>query len=349
VRVALDMTPAVVAAGGVARYATALQQALLARSDVQVRSFAVGRGTGRPTNTRRIPVPARVMQFAWRAWGRPRAESLVGGADVVHSVDLLPPPTRCPLVMTIHDVLPLTHPQFFPDRSVRQAQDQLAAVDRARVVVTTCRATAADIAALGVPPEKTVVARPGWDRRPPAPPDAGPGGPYVLAVGAVTPRKGLEVLARASASLGGDCPPVLVAGPDWWAADSVRAEVAAAGAGVRFLGAVGDGALEALYERATIFCLPSHAEGFGLTCLEAMGHGLPVVASDLPSVREIGADSILLVPHGDHRALADAIAGLLADKERRRALGAAARARAERFSWAAMAEDVVKAYETAMA
>jgi len=349
VRVALDMTPAVIAAGGIARYTTALQHQLLSRDDMEVRSFAVGRGRGRPENTRRLAVPARVMQLSWRTWGWPRAESLVGDVDVVHSMDLLPPPTRRPLVITIHDVLPLTHPRFFPTRSVRQAEGQLEAVGRAALVVTTCQATAADIAALGVPQEKIVVAPPGWERPAPAPTSLAPPEPYLLSVSAVTPRKGFDVLARAAASLGASCPPVLVAGPDWWGAESVRAVVAEAGGSFTFLGAVGDDELEALYRNATIFCLPSRAEGFGLTCLEAMGHGLPVVGSDRPSLREVGGDSLVLVPSDDHEALAHAIAGLLADEERRRTLGAAAHARAARFSWRAMADGVVTAYEKATA
>ena len=69
-----------------------------------------------------------------------------------------------------------------------------------------------------------------------------------------------------------------------------------------------------------------------MTCLEAMAFGAPVVATDLPSVRELAAGTVELVPIEDAEAMADALRGLLDDSERRRALGEAARKRATEFS-----------------
>jgi glycosyltransferase involved in cell wall biosynthesis len=74
-----------------------------------------------------------------------------------------------------------------------------------------------------------------------------------------------------------------------------------------------------------------------------------VVATDLPSVRELAGGAVELVPVDDAEATAEALRGLLDDEERRRALGEAARKRAAEFSWKRMAADVVEAYRLALA
>jgi glycosyltransferase involved in cell wall biosynthesis len=86
-----------------------------------------------------------------------------------------------------------------------------------------------------------------------------------------------------------------------------------------------------------------------MTCLEAMAFGAPVVATDLPSVRELSAGAVELVPVDDAQAMADALRGLLDDEPRRRALGEVARKRAAEFSWEQMAAEVVDAYRLALA
>jgi glycosyltransferase involved in cell wall biosynthesis len=117
---------------------------------------------------------------------------------------------------------------------------------------------------------------------------------------------------------------------------------------VRLLGPVDDATLSALYASATVVCHASRGEGFGMTCLEAMAFGAPVVATDLPPVRELAGGAVELVPVDDAAALAAALRGLLDDEPRRRALGEAARSRAAEFSWARMAADVVGAYRLAL-
>ena len=118
-----------------------------------------------------------------------------------------------------------------------------------------------------------------------------PDEPYVLAVGQVTPRKGLDVLAAAAALLGDGCPPRARRRPRLVAFSRSAGEdrrTTIGTAACELLGAVDDATLASLYRGATLVCHPSRAEGFGLTCLEAMAAGAPLVATDLPSVREIG-------------------------------------------------------------
>jgi glycosyltransferase involved in cell wall biosynthesis len=249
-------------------------------------------------------------------------------------------------VLTIHDVLPLVMPEQYGERYVRIARHQAAAAPHVDAIVTTCEATAAAIVdVLGVERARIAVAPIGHresaaDRRP------SPPGPYLLAVGALTPRKGFVDLATAVGRLAPGHPPLLIAGPDGWKADEVRAAIAALGLGdrVQLLGPVSDQELDALYRGALVACHPSHAEGFGMPALEAMHFAVPLVAADIPPVREICAGTQVLVPPGDVDGLAGALDRLLADPAARQELASAGRRRAEAFSWVAMADAVVDVY-----
>ncbi|MCG8592703.1 MAG: glycosyltransferase family 4 protein [Proteobacteria bacterium] len=116
--------------------------------------------------------------------------------------------------------------------------------------------------------------------------------------------------------------------------------------GVRFVGRVGDEQLSRLYRTASVFAMPSRQEGFGLVYAEAMWHGLPCIAS----TRDAGAAVVehgktgLHVPYADPPALAAALASLLRDGERARAMGRAGRAAArDRFGYARFERDVLRA------
>lgn len=352
-RVGLDVTPAVTTQAGLARYTNQLWPRLLGRDDVDVCAFALGRGPDRlELPARRLHVPLRVLRPLWRVAGWPRVESIVGRVDVAHSLALMAVPTRAPRVVTLHDVLPVSHPELYPAETIDRFRAELDGARRAEVVVTTCEATAEEIVrAAGIPRQRIVVAPPGPVTAAAAGSAIQPDEPYLLAVGQVTPRKGLEVLASAAALLGARCPRVLIAGPDWWRSDEVREAIAEhdVHGRVQLLGAVDDATLASLYRGATLVCHPSRAEGFGLTCLEAMAAGSPLVATDLPSVRELVDGAAVLVDVADSSELAGAIAELLGDPDRRAALGEAGRRRASQFSWEQTADSVVDAYRTALA
>ena len=105
------------------------------------------------------------------------------------------------------------------------------------------------------------------------------------------------------------------------------------------LGPVADAEMPTLYRAADAFAFPSEREGFGLVVLEAQAAGLPVVASDLPVLREFLApgDDCLMVPAGDPAALAGALVAAAAAGPVRERLVAAGRETAQRFTWEAAA------------
>lgn len=351
-RVALDVSPVVAGNTGSARFTQELWNELLRRPSIDLRPLAVGRGRDPALPVKRLHWPLRVAHATWKTVRWPSAESLVGEVDVVHSMDLTPPPTRSRLVVTVNDALSVTHPQFLPRRSIRLQHRQLAAARAADAVVAISQATADTLVQiLGVAAERVVVAplAPGVD--PPRTADSRATDPYVLAVGSVTPRKGFETLARAAALVGSSFPMVLIAGPDGWNADVVRAavdEIDTAGR-VRFLGGVSDEELQRLYANATIVCHPSLAEGFGIVCLEAMACGVAVVTSDLPSVREFAGDAVLYATPDRPESFAEHLQELMTNSELRRSLGERGRAQTQSFTWERTTDCVLRAYERSLA
>jgi glycosyltransferase involved in cell wall biosynthesis len=164
------------------------------------------------------------------------------------------------------------------------------------------------------------------------------------------PRKGIRFLIEAAAKLKPRFPDlkVVIAGDGFERPELVRlAENLGLGPDVTFLGSVPNTELPPYYRGAAVSVIPSLEEGFGIPAAEAMGCEVAVVASDaggLPEVVENGVTG-LVVPRGDATALAQAIGSLLADPERRRAMGQAGRARALRlFDWDRSAEQFEQLY-----
>jgi phosphatidylinositol alpha-1,6-mannosyltransferase len=119
---------------------------------------------------------------------------------------------------------------------------------------------------------------------------------------------------------------------------------------VRFLGRVTDAELSQLYRRASLFAMPSRQEGFGLVYAEAMWHGLPCIGSTADAAGQVIVDGEtgLLVPYGDVHAIGSAVAALLSDPDRARALGEAGCRRAhERFAYARFERDLLAALSIA--
>src|SRR5438067_4326511 len=156
--IALDATPLISGRTGIARYVSELGAAL-ERRGVDVRRFAIGRGpVAASSDVRRVRIPLRIVERWWGALPEPSLERLVGRADVVHAAGLLAPRTRRPLVVTVHDLAALDHPELHPRRQVRQVRALLKALDREAVVLAVSCTNADGLVARGMDRFKVVVA-----------------------------------------------------------------------------------------------------------------------------------------------------------------------------------------------
>jgi glycosyltransferase involved in cell wall biosynthesis len=170
--------------------------------------------------------------------------------------------------------------------------------------------------------------------------------PVILFCSRLIERKGLQFLLPALATLRDEGVPfVLQVVGDGPLRPQLEQQVAelALGEQVQFLGLRGHEELPALYQAADIFVLPSVSEGMPNVVLEAIGCGLPVVGTDVPGMAELvtPGDNGYIVPAGQAQAFIVPLRELLSDADRRRALGQASRARAEKFGWRQLAQAFV--------
>ena len=187
--------------------------------------------------------------------------------------------------------------------------------------VVTSAFTQRRLGAYGIPASRIRVAPPGTD---PAKAAVGPGPgepPRLLCVGAVSPRKGQDVLVRALASIpvlpwSCICAGSLTHTPEF--ADSVVELARALGPEDRidFPGELGAPELDKLYHSASMFVLATHYEGYGMALAEALARGLPVLSTHGGAVPDtVPLEAGVLVPPGDERALAAALQELLSGPE----------------------------------
>jgi glycosyltransferase involved in cell wall biosynthesis len=170
--------------------------------------------------------------------------------------------------------------------------------------------------------------------------------PYVIALGTLEPRKNLLNLVQAMPfveRLEPELQLVLIGRPGHAHGGLLR-QIGEVGSGrVEWLGSVSDHDAAALVQGAAVLAFPSLCEGFGLPAVEGMAAGVPVVASDIPVMREICGDAARLVDTTSPPALAEALVWAAEDRAARD-LAAAGRARAARFTWRRCAEGTLAAY-----
>lgn len=169
--------------------------------------------------------------------------------------------------------------------------------------------------------------------------------PIVLSVSARRPHKNLGVLIRALAQLPDEVLLVLPGYPTAFDADLRRvAREAGVADRVAMTGWLDDRQLEALYATARCMALPTLAEGFGLPILESAVRGVPVAASDIPVLREVGGNAVAYFDPHSPTAVASTISLLLRDSTERDRLIDAARLRVDQFSWDAAARATADVY-----
>jgi glycosyltransferase involved in cell wall biosynthesis len=276
---------------------------------------------------------------------------------VIHApTPLAPPRRRTPLVVTVHDSVPWTHPETLTPRGVAWHRRAIgtAARDADRIVVPT-HAVAADLAAAvpAIRPDRLVVLGEGAAAVLAREPDDADErakrldlpAEYLLSLATLEPRKGLDVLLEALAQpTAPDLPLLLVGQPGWGGVDPL-AEARRLGIGdrVRVLGRISDQDLAVVLHRASALAAPSRAEGFGLPVLEAMAAGVPAVTSDAPALVEVGGGATLVVPRDDPAALAEALSRT-GEVDTRERLTRSGRDRADHYSWSATARQLWSLY-----
>src|SRR3954452_44728 len=320
-RVLIDTSYALRGPSGTATYILEFTAALrrLGTDIVEVanerRRPPAGGGLGRVRNM--------VADRRWLKSSLPQFAAEVGAELVHHPLPASARQPPCPQVITIHDIAFETHPELFDPRFARWARHaHRQAAEDADVVICVSNATADDVMERwAIRADKIVVAHHGPGQELPY---VEPGRPrHVLYVGDDEPRKNLGLLRLAELPL-----PVVHAGPGGEKVDPPG--------------------LADLYAHALVLVHPSVTEGFGLTPLEAMAAGVPVIAVRNPAVEEVCGDAALYVDGRDPVELEQQVRRLHDEPAARAALAALGRQRANRFSWESSAKAHLDAYEKAL-
>ncbi len=300
------------------------------------------------------------QRLRWEQWELPR-RARAARARLLHLTGFGAPCWRpCPTVLTVHDLIGYLFPANLPPVArFYWARWLPFSIRFAGRIIADSEHTRRDLERLlGVPRERITVIPLAADER--FRPISDPvrradvrdrydlPASFILYVGTLEPRKGLDTLVNAYASLAAEFPHALViAGKKGWYTLPLFRQIEALGLRyrVRFTDYVDDADLPVLYSLADLFVFPSRYEGFGLPPLEAMACGVPVISSNAASLPEVIGDAGVLVPPDNVGALAAAMRQVLVDETLRANLRARGLARAGRFSWDETARQTAKVYE----
>jgi len=362
-RIAIDARLIHYRPGGIAEYTRHLITELAAldqESEYLVLHHARAQETLTPAvNFKRVNVftPSHHRLERWSL----TAELLPRRLNLLHSPDLIPPAGGArKRVITVHDLHFLHYPQYMTAESLRYYRDQAQwAVRTADHILVDSAATRQDlINLLHVPAEKMTVHMLGVTSEfKPLPENIvqdcrkryGLPSSYLLFVGTYEPRKNIAGLLDAYHLLcqtHADLPPLVLVGRRGWLYEDIFAKVEALKLSDRLIWVENAPFpdLPALYNGGLALVLPSHYEGFGLTPLEAMACGTPVIISNRGSLPEVVGDTGLLVNPDDPADVAASIERLLTDSALRSHLSAAGLARAALFTWRRTAEQTLAVY-----
>jgi glycosyltransferase involved in cell wall biosynthesis len=352
VRIAFDVSPLSHEPTGIGNYIRGSLAALAQAADG--RHEIVAFAPTSPAGLRRIPealtgIPVttklRLLPFAhhWRqTWSRagwPPVERFLGPIDVLHYTDWMFPPQRAGLRSTmIHDLVPLHHREWVTRRTYSMHSAKYRDAVNCDTVFVNSEYTRDDvIRTLRLDPERVHVAAPGVDAA--FGPDGGRaelGGPYVLTVATLEPRKNLQVLVDAHRLLEDRMQLVVVGGAGWGEQPALDAP------GIQLLGRQSNEELGRLYRGAAVVAYPSRFEGFGIPIVEAMASGVPVVASSHPSMNEAAGTVALRAGPDDPEAWAQA---LLEASSRREELASLGLEHAKKFTWQRVGKTMLGAWE----
>ncbi|MDQ1588145.1 MAG: hypothetical protein QOJ77_1310 [Microbacteriaceae bacterium] len=356
--------------GGIGRYTEELTRQLIATApagcDVEgiVSSVpqqaldALNRRLPGLAHLHKAPLARRELALAWQYGVRVP----LGDGGMIHAPSLLAPmrshdrlDTGDQLAVTIHDVVPWTHPETLKPHGVAWHKSMAKRAQRhADAIVVPTHAVGAQLEEIFKLGDRVRVigGAPSSALRLPADEDGRAARlelppRYVLSIGTAEPRKGLAPLIQSLGLLEDRELPLLVVGPQGWGDISIQGLAAAAGlpeGRVQTFGVLSDEDLAVVLRRATVFVYPSLAEGFGLPLVEAFQFGTPVIHSDDPALVEVGGGAGLVVERNDAvgypERLAAAISRVITDRTLSDRLRVQAADRARAFSWRDSAERV---------
>lgn len=351
-RVGFDIGPLFGERTGIGFAVDALRTALLQRDDLELREYLVSFRARPGEAVRRLPMPAAVAHRLWAHVDWPNADHWLSDASLIHGTNYVVPPSRLPRLVSVYDCWFLRNERDAQPAVARSGQILRRAVAAGAVVHTSSHASERAVREL-MPGAHVVTVHLGALTLP-APLTRAPigdldGRPFVLAVGKLERRKNLPTLVKAFGELTAahsDLQLILAGsdGDDRAAIDAAVDSLGAASNRVSFTGRIDDDVRSWLLHHASVLAYPSLDEGFGFPLLDAMQAGVPIVASNVGSIPEVGGDAVLLSAPNDVSTLASNLTTALADSTVRARLIRAGDTRWREFTWQQCATELTNVY-----
>jgi glycosyltransferase involved in cell wall biosynthesis len=333
---------------------------------VNAETREVGEGFWTQAADRCVALP-RVRVASRPAWAAGELAGLShaaqrAGIDLLHApANLIPPWGDFVRVLTLHDLMFRRHPHLLTPAMRWGTELTLPLGARRAHLLLTGSAVAREeiVDELGIAPGRIEVVHHGIGGLT-APGDRArgrallgdPDRPVAFAVGSDLPHKNMGAVLDGIAALAPEERPLLALaghGTDGPALAERAAGLGLGPADARLLGGISHADLEDLYAAADVFVVTTRHEGFGLTVLEAMTRGVPVVCSDIPVLHEVAERHAVFVDQESGQSIAAGIRQVLADDGARERLRSGAREHAARFSWEAAARASLDAFRRALA
>lgn len=367
-KIAIDASAAVRQLGGVSEYAYRIIESLgRLKSPHDYYLATVGRDRSSLRSLPRLPrqfheypirLPYRLVNWFWRVVGWPKLNMFLPKFDLFFAPHfLVPPVTARRLVVAVHDVLFLDHPEWFtPTDAAYFRQEVARACRRADHVLTLSQASKDSIIRHQlIAPDRISIVHLAGDFAAPTDDDRARvrakyslPEEYFLFIGTIEPRKNImRLLAAQRVLIDSDSTiPLVIAGRRGWIGEEFDTAVTELGPdAVRVLGSFDLADRDALLAGATALVFPTLAEGFGIPVLEAMSAGVPVLTSNCSSLPEVAGDAALLVDPTDVSAITAGMRDLATNDQLRQRLITAGLARSKQFTWHKAAERVLAIFE----
>ena len=327
------------------------------------REFVASKPPNLKISRSRFTTAKAPVRIAWEQAVLPFAASRAN-LDLLHCpVNVRPLFSKCPVVITVHDLIFLRYPEAFhpAKRAYLKYMTGWSARHAAHVIAVSEQTRNDVIELLRVKPDRVTTVHNGvgsqfvpvpGEQRLEFAREKGLTPRTVLYVGTLEPRKNITMLIEAFGKLASnpeyDDTTLMIGGSKGWYYEEVfttaeRLGLTASGR-VRFLGRVPDEELPLWYNVASVFVFPSMYEGFGLPPLEAMACGTPVITSNTSSLPEVVGDAGIVLPHDEPVQWAGAMQAVLDNPAISAELGAKGLQRSKQFNWDRAAKETLAVY-----
>lgn len=301
-------------------------------------------------------LPLTLAEILFNKVHFPPIEVFTGKLDVLHTSDWIEPRASCPKVTTVHDLAPVIYPQLHDSKIVTVFKRKLELVKKeSALIIAVSKSTKKDLMdRMGIEEKRIKVVYEAVSDdflRTKAEMDLIKKHrlkKFILSDAIKNPRKNLKHLLEAFIQVKDKDLTLVLTGEPMWDKKQMFELINSSGVKdkITHLSYVSLAQLKGLYKNALTALFPSFYEGFGLSVLEAMSSGCPVITTNVSSLPEVAGKAAILVDPQKDKEIARAIDNVVSSKRKRESLRRAGLEQVKRFSWKKCAQETLEIYQS---